>query len=131
MNSRNAQATLYAHYFHPLKKLASKIGYNLFLNADNCDDLNLVAVPWEENVSACEELIEQIKEEVKGAIVKESEEERNLFAAKFNGRREYKILVQQGLRKILFATLDEGEKEPVKFTHYIKISVTPTVCLVF
>jgi hypothetical protein len=109
----HARPSLYSHYFFILKEIAFRHGYNLVLHGSLNRDLDLIAIPWQEEVKPYYPMIEQFAERIGGEILPETEERRQQFADMHHGRRVYVINLNRG---------GFGEPDP---QYYIDISVIP------
>lgn len=65
----HAKPSLYAFYFEALKVIARKYGYNLVLHGSMNRDLDLVAIPWQEQIGSHDEMIEEFIHELGGDLM--------------------------------------------------------------
>jgi hypothetical protein len=59
MKPVHAKPSLYAFYYEALKGIAFRYGYNLVLHGSLNRDLDLIAIPWAEEVGSHDEMIEE------------------------------------------------------------------------
>ena len=114
----HAKPSLYAYYFHELKAIALKYGYNLVLHGSLNRDLDLIAIPWQPELKPHLEMIEEFTEYLGGII------EWQHFGGKlyphgvmYHGRINYIINLNRGGKRTNY-------EDP---QYYLDISVTP-VC---
>ena len=65
----HAKPSYYAIMFEPLKKIALKYGYNLVLHGSLNRDLDLIAIPWQENLGSVDEMIDEFSSYVGGEVL--------------------------------------------------------------
>jgi hypothetical protein len=122
----HAKPSLYAFYFEALKEIAVKYGYNLVLHGSMNRDLDLVAIPWQEEVKSHEEMIEEFIEAIGGKLMFANGIERAhapdqdwpKYKVTHHGRMQYVINVNRECKMI-----DGDWVDP---QYYIDISVIPT-----
>lgn len=127
MKPIHAKPSIYAFYFEVLKEIAKEYGYNIVLHGSMNRDLDLIAIPWQQEIKPYLPMIEQFAETLGGAILAESEEDRNEFAKIYHGRRNYVININRDLvmkYNGMGKTQIENYSDP---QYYIDISVTPCV----
>lgn len=56
-NPIHARPSLYAYYFEALKEICQNYGYNLVLHGSMNRDLDLIAIPWQEEVGDAEQMV--------------------------------------------------------------------------
>lgn len=112
-----AKPNLYAVYFEPLKAIALKYGYNLVIHGSMNQDMDLVALPWQEDLKPHYEMVAEMTSFMGGWV--ESQE----FGGKFyslgvthHGRMQYIINLNRGGKKTNY----------VDPQYYIDLSVMPT-----
>lgn len=67
----HAKPSLYAFYFESIKQIGLKYGYNIVLHGSMNRDLDLIAIPWEENVGDKVEMLKEVAECIGGFVLKE------------------------------------------------------------
>lgn len=128
----HAKPSLYAFYFEVLKEIALKYGYNLVLHGSMKRDLDLVAIPWQENIGSHDEMIEEFITHLGGDLQYANGVPRSL-ALKYNekidsswlkynithhGRMHYIININRECK-----TVDNVRVDP---QYYIDISIIPS-----
>ena len=53
----HVKPSYYAIMFQPLKEIALRYGYNLVLHGSLNRDMDLIAIPWEDNLGNVEKMI--------------------------------------------------------------------------
>jgi hypothetical protein len=109
----HAKPSLYAHYFFQLKEIALEYGYNLVLHGSLNRDLDLIAIPWQENIKPHLEMIEKFASHIGGFILMHDAD--NIFSTTFHGRMHYVINVNR-------RSHDGSDPQ-----YYLDISVVPSV----
>lgn len=127
MKPTHVKPSLYAYYFEALKEIAFEYGYNLVLHGSLNRDLDLIAIPWQEKVEPYFPMIEQFAETLGGEILEESQEDRDVFAAKFHGRYNYVININRELVMKYNGCGKTEIKHYEKPQYYIDISIFPVI----
>lgn len=118
MNNKptHVKPALYTFFYELLKDKAKEYGYNLVIHGSLQRDLDMILIPWEEEIK--KEPIEVIKEFatiLEGSVMDESEENQAYFRKKYHGRSCYVINLNRG-----------GKWNQYKDAqYYLDISVTP------
>ena len=115
---------LYAFYFEALKEIAFKYGYNLLLHGSMNRDLDLVAIPWQEEIQSHLKMIEEMATCLGGSVLIEPELERQLHRVKKHGRECWVININRSTtlkHNGMFLKQDDH----VDPQYYIDISVIP------
>jgi hypothetical protein len=118
MEKIHVKPSIYALYFLQLKEIALKYGYNLVIHGSMNRDMDLIAIPWEEEVKPYEPMLTEFADTIGGSILEQTEEEHQAFANKYHGRRCYIINVNRAW------ALSADKKDPL---YYLDISVIPTI----
>jgi len=113
---------LYAVYFPPLKQIAFKYGYNLVIHGSMNRDMDLIAIPWADELRQHLEMITEMSEFVGGKIM--INDDNRLFSDKPHGRICYVIDIYRGGYSC------NGDETKYTYTedpqYYLDISVTPS-----
>jgi len=122
----HARPSLYAFYFEGIKEIGLRYGYNIVLHGSMNRDLDLIAIPWQEELSDKFEMLNEIAEAIGGYVLNEDEENRNLFRKKYHGRECYIININRSIKSkfqgMITEFIDEGDPQ-----YYIDISILPTL----
>lgn len=111
--------SLYAYHYLELKEIAKDAGWNLLLHGSMNRDLDLLLVPWAQEVTKShQQLIEEFAKLLGGWVMEEKDWEREAFAAAFHGRLNYVINLNRSL-----PAKGDGWGEDPQF--YLDISVIP------
>lgn len=120
----HAKPSLYAFYFDVVKEIGLQYGYNIVLHGSMNRDLDLIAIPWQEQIGDKMEMLNRIAEAIGGHILFETEEDRKRFREKFHGRQCYVINVNRTIKAKVQGMITEFE-EYADPQYYIDISVLP------
>jgi hypothetical protein len=109
---------LYHYYYEWLKEIALRYGYNLLLHGSMNRDLDLVAIPWIENVGDKDEMIKEFCDALAGHLLDCSGG--GYKSVTWHGRMHYVINLNRR------STIVRKDKEYHDPQYYIDISVMPT-----
>lgn len=115
MKPIHAKPSLYAYYFYDLKEIALKYGYNLVLHGSLNRDMDLIAIPWQEELGDADKMIEAFTEIIGGELVPQEVHNKYCFP---HGRISYVINLNRTGRWEDDRLVDQQ--------YYIDISVIPT-----
>jgi hypothetical protein len=122
----HARPSLYAFYFEGIKEIGLRYGYNIVLHGSMNRDLDLIAIPWVEEVGDKLEMLNEIAESIGGYILNEDKENRQLFRVKYHGRECWVININRSIKSkfsgLVTEFIDEGDPQ-----YYIDISIMPTL----
>lgn len=130
MNPVHAKPSLYAFYFEVLKEIALKYGYNLVLHGSMNRDLDLIAIPWSENIGDKESMIDEFCEVIGGKLMMHDKSVENInglrYTNKPHGRMCYIININRRieLKHDGFVVKASDHADP---QYYIDISIIPTL----
>ena len=113
----HAKPSYYAIMFQPLKEIALKYGYNLVLHGSLNRDMDLIAIPWQEELGDVDVMMKEFCDHVGGRINHEVPKDAP------HGRKWYVIDIYRG-----GYFEGDGFHEITYFNDpqmYIDISVTP------
>ena len=115
----HAKPSYYAIMFEPLKAIALKYGYNLVLHGSLNRDMDLIAIPWIEELGIVDDMINEFCEYVGGEI------NTDVTSDAPHGRKWFVIDIYRGGYKqgSGFSRLTYTEDPQT----YIDISVTPKI----
>lgn len=121
----HAKPSIYAFYFETIKEIGLKYGYNIVLHGSMNRDLDLIAIPWSEEIGDKELMIDRIAEVIGGnVLINHETHNRERFTLKPHGRICYVININR-----VFEMKCDGFiykiKEYADPQFYIDISVTP------
>lgn len=99
----HAKPAYYAIMFEPMKVIALKYGYNLVLHGSLNRDMDLIAIPWVEELGSVEEMIDEFCVYVGGKVCLFNRREAgdgsivgDRFTEKPHGRIAYVINIFRG-----------------------------------
>lgn len=118
----HAKPSLYAFYFDVIKEIGLQYGYNIVLHGSMNRDLDLIAIPWQEQIGDKMEMLDRIAEAIGGHILFETEEDRKKFREKFHGRQCYVININRTIKAKVQGMITEFEEHNDP-QYYIDISV--------
>ncbi len=115
----HVKPSYYAIMFEPLKRISMNYGYNLVLHGSLNRDMDLIAIPWNEELGSVDDMLNEFCNYICGKINYE------LSSDAPHGRKWYVIDIYRGgyfegngIKNIKFI------KDP---QFYLDISVTPTL----
>lgn len=111
----HVKPSLYAYYLEPLKIIAKEYGYNLVVHGSMSRDLDLIAIPWEEEVGNVDKMIQQFCDILGGVIFTNRTDTHIVKTEKPHGRIVYVI------------NINRGEYKGHDPEYYLDISVMPTL----
>lgn len=111
--------SLYALYYESLKEIAFKYGYNLVLHGSLNRDLDLIAIPWIEDIKSHDDMIKEMCDYLGGDIL--VNDDNLLYSKKPHGRICYIINIFRGGYD---AQYENYTPDP---EFYLDISVLPTL----
>jgi len=123
----HAKPSYYAIMFEPLKEIALKYGYNLVLHGSLNRDMDLIAIPWSEEVGNIDSMMDEFCQYVGGKLHQfnhMADGSFDIFTPKPHGRICYIIDIYRG-----GYFEGDGFEKLTYFSDpqtYIDISVMPT-----
>lgn len=114
----HAKPSLYTFFYETAKQIGLEYGYNIIVHGSMNRDLDLIAIPWEEEVKNVPEMIDKIAECFGGFVMQDTNRE------KPHGRTVYVININRTIKSKFdgMATQIEHHHDP---QYYIDISVIP------
>lgn len=111
----HVKPSFYAHCFEVLKMIAKDFGYNLVLHGSMNRDLDLIAIPWEEEIGDVNKMIRMFANVIGGVPIDLDDNDKVLITQykKPHGRIVYII------------NLNRGEFKGDDPQYYLDISVMP------
>lgn len=126
----HAKPSLYAFYFEVLKEIALKYGYNLVLHGSMNRDLDLIAIPWQEEIKPHTPMIKEMADCIGGYVMGEkgglTKENFDAFKNRFHGRESWIININRGITAKYDGMVPDF-KEHNDPQYYIDISVLPVL----
>lgn len=122
----HAKPSLYAFYFDYIKEIGLKYGYNIVLHGSINRDLDLIAIPWVENIGNRELMIDEIAELIGGNVMMQDRSVNDEIGVRFSemphGRVIYIININRDFKAKFngFKTVIQEYADP---QYYIDISV--------
>lgn len=124
----HAKPSLYAFYFEIIKEIGLKYGYNIVLHGSMNRDLDLIAIPWDEELGDVDEMIHSIVETLNGKILMQDRNVNDIkglrFGLKPHGRIVYVININRDF-KLKFNGMRCDVIDYADPLYYIDISVIP------
>lgn len=122
----HAKPSLYAYYFEALKEIAKNFGYNLVLHGSLNRDLDLIAIPWTEELGDKDQMVDEFSKILGGTVLmvgrSVENEEGYRFSSKPHGRVVYIININRDI-KYKFNGLKSTIEEYSDPQYYIDISI--------
>lgn len=69
----HVKPSFYSLMFQPMKEIALKYGYNLVLHGSLNRDMDLIAIPWQENLGSVDEMMNEFADYIYGKVRKSDE----------------------------------------------------------
>ena len=110
----HVKPSFYAYCFEHIKEIGLNYGYNIVLHGSLNRDLDLIAIPWVEEIGDCAEMINEIAEFVGGTVIDE-------IVQKPHNRKAYAINIYRGGYEKIETFQEWGYKKDPQY--YIDISV--------
>ena len=124
-NIIHAKPSLYAFYFEVIKEIGLKYGYNIVLHGSLNRDLDLVCLPWIEQLGNVDLMIKEIAVTLGGAVMTfdtpDSLEKIN-YTNKPHGRRAYIININRDF-KLKYDGIKSEKLDYSSPQYYLDISV--------
>ena len=97
----HAKPSYYAIMFEPLKEIALDYGYNLVLHGSLNRDMDLIAIPWQDEIGDTDAMIDEFCKYIGGELlvtaeVKDGIRTEERFQKKPHGRMAYIIDIYRG-----------------------------------
>ena len=122
----HAKPSLYSFYFEVIKEIGLKYGYNIVLHGSMNRDLDLIAIPWEDEIGDKDQMIDDITSALGGNILMQNRSVENIegdrFGIKPHGRIVYIINLNRDF-EMKFNGLVSKIKEYADPQYYIDLSV--------
>lgn len=115
----HAKPSYYAIMFEPLKAIALKYGYNLVIHGSLNRDMDLIAIPWVQELGSVDDMINEFCEYVGGQL------NADVKRAAPHGRKWYTIDIYRGGYESSRGISNLVYREDPQT--YIDISVTPKI----
>jgi len=93
MKPIHIKPSFYAYCFETLKDIAYRFGYNLVIHGSLNTDMDLIAIPWQEELGDVDQMIDCFAEYLDGEVMVLSEAQKNCFP---HGRQSYVINLNRG-----------------------------------
>lgn len=103
---------LYAIFYEHLKQIAKEYGYNLVLHGSMHRDLDLIAIPWGDNLKSSDEMIQEFEQYLTGKKTINP-----YYTVLPGGRKSYVIELNRGNKHGEWVRFEDKE-------YYLDISVT-------
>lgn len=122
----HAKPSLFAFYFEIIKEIGSKYGYNIVLHGSMNRDLDLIAIPWVENIGDKEVMVDEIAEVIGGTLLMQNRSVNDTIGTRYgykpHNRRVYIININRDF-EMKFNGLVSKIKEYADPQYYIDLSV--------
>lgn len=122
----HARPSLYAFYFEVIKEIGLKYGYNIVLHGSMNRDLDLIAIPWIENIGDKDLMIDEVAKTIGGEVMMTNRSVDNIDGDRFSqhphGRIIYVININRDF-KMAHNSMVVKVEEYSDPQYYIDISV--------
>ncbi len=122
----HAKPNLYSFYFEIIKEIGLKYGYNIIVHGSMNRDLDLVAIPWHEEIGDKEKMIDDIALTIGGYVLMQNRSVENIegdrYSIKPHGRIVYLININRDF-KMKFNGLVSEIQDYADPQYYLDLSV--------
>ena len=122
----HAKPSLFSFYFEIIKEIGLKHGYNIVLHGSMNRDLDLIAIPWVENIGDKEVMVDEIAEVIGGTLLMQNRSVNDTIGTRYgykpHNRRVYIININRDF-EMKFNGLVSKIKEYADPQYYIDLSV--------
>jgi hypothetical protein len=122
----HAKPSLFAFYFEIIKEIGLKYGYNIVLHGSMNRDLDLIAIPWEENISDKELMVDEIVEVIGGNLLMQNRSVNDTIGTRFDYKPHNRIVYIININRdfeMKFNGLVSKIKEYADPQYYIDLSI--------
>lgn len=122
----HAKPSLFAFYFEIIKKIGLKYGYNIVLHGSMNRDLDLIAIPWEENISDKELMVDEIVQVIGGTLLMQNRPVNDTIGTRFDYKPHNRIVYIININRdfeMKFNGLVSEIKEYADPQYYIDLSI--------
>jgi hypothetical protein len=93
MKAIHVKPAFYTYFLEKMKEAAKRYGYNLVIHGSLNRDMDIILIPWVEELGEVDRLIDEIAALTGGQVLLQSEEQRKCFP---HGRESYVINFNRG-----------------------------------
>lgn len=122
----HAKPSLFAFYFEIIKEIGLKYGYNIVLHGSMNRDLDLIAIPWEENIIDKELMVDEIVAVIGGALLMQNRSVNDTVGTRFDYKPHNRIVYIININRdfeMKFNGLVSEIKEYADPQYYIDLSI--------
>jgi len=113
----HVKPAMYALFFYDLKEIAKRYGYNLVLHGSLNRDLDMIAIPWSDEIGDEQDMIKEFQTYMTGRTTI-TPEGKVFYTILPGGRHSYIIDLNRGNRKGEWIRYEDEQ-------YYLDISVVP------
>lgn len=122
----HAKPSLFSFYFEIIKEIGLKYGYNIVLHGSMNRDLDLIAIPWEENISDKELMVDEIVAVIGGTLLMQNRSVNDTIGTRFDYKPHNRIVYIININRdfeMKFNGLVSEIKEYADPQYYIDLSI--------
>lgn len=124
----HVKPALYAFYVEIIKTVGLKYGYNIIPHGSFARDLDLIAIPWQDEIGDKDNMIDEIAKIIGGTLLMQNRSVDHIdgdrFSLKPHGRIVYIININRDF-EMKFNGMHTEIKEYADPQYYLDISVIP------
>ena len=124
----HAKPSLYAFYFEIIKEIGLKYGYNIVLHGSINRDLDLIAIPWQEQVLDKDDMVDEISNTIGGSVMMFDRSIDDLEGKRFTIRPHGRMCYIININRDFKLKYDGIKSEILNYSspqYYIDISIMP------
>lgn len=122
----HAKPSLFSFYFEIIKEIGLKYGYNIVLHGSMNRDLDLIAIPWEENINDKELMVDEIVAVIGGTLLMQNRSANDTIGTRFDYKPHNRIVYIININRdfqMKFNGLVSEIKEYADPQYYIDLSI--------
>jgi hypothetical protein len=122
----HAKPSLYSFYFEVIKEIGLKYGYNIVLHGSMNRDLDLIAIPWTEEIGDKEQMIDEIATTIGGNVLMQNRSVKNIKGKRYSKKPHRRIVYIININRdfeMKYNSMVSEIKDYADPQYYIDISV--------
>ena len=122
----HAKPSLFSFYFEIIKEIGLKHGYNIVLHGSMNRDLDLIAIPWVENIGDRELMVDEITAVIGGTLLMQNRSVNDTIGTRYGYKPHNRIVYIININRdfeMKFNGLVSKIKEYADPQYYIDLSV--------
>ncbi len=122
----HARPSLFSFYFEIIKEIGLKHGYNIVLHGSMNRDLDLIAIPWVENIGDRELMVDEITAVIGGTLLMQNRSVNDTIGTRYDYKPHNRIVYIININRdfeMKFNGLVSKIKEYADPQYYIDLSI--------